>query len=230
MLEVRGLVAGHGGAHFLDGIDLDLEEGGCLVLLGRNGMGKTTLLRTVMGLVPVAAGTIRFEGRDITGLRPDRIARAGIGWVPEGRRVFAALTVEENLRLGAQARGGRLPDGLLDPFPRLVERQRQPAGTLSGGEQQQLAIARALASSPRLLLLDEPSEGLQPSMVETLAGLLSAIRRDRRLGLLLVEQNLELALALAERAALIENGRIVAVHAVEELRRDRRAIERHLAV
>ncbi len=208
LLEVRGLVAGYGGARILDGVDLAVEAGGITCLLGRNGTGKTTTLKALMGLLPATAGSIRLGGQELAGLPAHRIARAGIGWVPQGRSIFAGFSVEENLVIGGLGHGARLDDGLLERFPVLAERRRQDASTLSGGEQQQLAIARALAGRPRLLLLDEPTEGIQPSLVDRLAETLAGIAREDGIGLLLVEQNLDLALGLADRVLVMEKGRI----------------------
>ncbi|HRY26811.1 MAG: ABC transporter ATP-binding protein [Geminicoccaceae bacterium] len=208
LFEVRGLVAGYGGARILDGVDLDVEAGGITCLLGRNGTGKTTTLKALMGLLPAAAGSVRLDGQELAGLAAHRIARAGIGWVPQGRSIFAGFSVEENLAIGGLGHGARLDDGLMERFPVLAERRRQDASTLSGGEQQQLAIARALVGRPRLLLLDEPTEGIQPSLVDRLAVTLAVIARQDGIGLLLVEQNLDLALGLADRVLVMEKGRI----------------------
>ena len=208
LLEVRGLVAGYGSARILDGVDLDVDAGGITCLMGRNGTGKTTTLKALMGLLRPTAGSIRFAGRQLAGLRAHRIARAGIGWVPQGRNIFAGFTVEENLTIGGLGHGVRLGDDALERFPVLAERRRQDAATLSGGEQQQLAIARALVGRPRLLLLDEPTEGIQPSLVDRLADTLRAIASEDGIGLLLVEQNLDLVMGLADRVLVMEKGRI----------------------
>ena len=212
MLAIAGLVAGYGDSRVLDGVDLVVPEGRVTALLGRNGMGKTTLLRTVMGLLKPLAGTIRLGEVALAGRAPYEIARAGLAYVPQGREVFADFTVEQNLRLGALGKGGDgvVPPDLLALFPVLVERRRQRAGTLSGGQQQQLAIARALAGRPRVLLLDEPSEGVQPSLVEEIGRTLRRVAAERGLTVLLVEQNVELVRDTAERCAFLENGRIVA--------------------
>lgn len=208
LLEVRGLVAGYGSACILDGVDLDVDAGGITCLMGRNGTGKTTTLKALMGLLRPTAGSIRFAGQELAGLRAHRIARAGIGWVPQGRSILAGFTVEENLTIGGLGHGVRLGDDALERFPVLAERRRQDAATLSGGEQQQLAIARALVGRPRLLLLDEPTEGIQPSLVERLADTLRAIASEDGIGLLLVEQNLDLVMGLADRVLVMEKGRI----------------------
>ncbi|MEJ1934307.1 ABC transporter ATP-binding protein, partial [Nostoc sp. NIES-2111] len=207
-LRASGLVAGYGPARVLHGIDLELPAGGSLALLGRNGAGKTTLLRALMGLADRAAGTIRVGGRDVSRLSPEARCAAGLAWVPQERAVFASLSVEENLT--AVARAGPWPPGrALSLFPRLGERRRQAAGLLSGGEQQMLAIARALVLSPSVLLLDEPLEGLAPAISAELAGVLAALRREDGLATVLVEQKAAVALDPAEDAVILERGRIV---------------------
>ncbi|MDH3597852.1 MAG: ABC transporter ATP-binding protein [Rhodospirillales bacterium] len=233
MLTVQGLEAGYRGSRVLNGIDLEVAEGGIAALLGRNGMGKTTLMRALMGLVPVAAGRIVFQGRDIAGLRPYAISNLGIAYVPQGREIFADFTVEENLKLGLVGKPGGAgtdPASAYRHFPILAERRGQKAGTLSGGQQQQLAIARALVGRPRLLLLDEPSEGIQPSIVLQIAEILRRVAAEDGLTVLLVEQNVEIVLSLAADCAFIEKGRVVARHAAAELARDRDILHRYLAV
>lgn len=232
MLEVEGLVAGYRpGAPVLAGIDLELAPGRVLAVMGRNGAGKSTLLRAILGLARREAGTIRWAGRSITGWRTDRIARAGIGLVPQGQGVFAGLTVEENLRLGGLVHERPVPPAALYArFPVLAERRECDAASLSGGERRQLAIARALAARPRLLLLDEPSEGIQPSLVEALGETLAELVAGEGLALLLVEQSIELAARLADDCLVLEDGRVVerlpgAVLADEPAR-----IERHLGL
>jgi branched-chain amino acid transport system ATP-binding protein len=214
ILEILGLDAGYGGARVLHGVDLAVEERGIAALLGANGAGKTTLLRAVCNMMVRASGEIRFAGTRIDGQPTEEIARLGIGHVPDGRGTFTHLTVEENLRLGAYTRRDR--DGIaadfvrvFSYFPRLRERRRQQAGTLSGGEQQMLAIARALMMRPRLLLLDEPSFGLAPVVVQEIFRILAAINKDEGMSMLLVEQNADIALALADHAFLLETGRII---------------------
>jgi branched-chain amino acid transport system ATP-binding protein len=213
LLEVKGLNAGYGATKVLHGIDFSVAEGGVTTLLGGNGAGKTTTLRALCGMI-ARTGEINLAGRSIARLSTEDIARLGIAHVPDGRGTFTGLTVEENLRLGAYTRrdrGGVAEDfaRVLKYFPRLDERRRQQAGTLSGGEQQMLAIARALMLRPRLLLLDEPSFGLAPILVQEIFAILRAINRDERVSLLLVEQNANMALQLADHAYLIETGRIV---------------------
>jgi branched-chain amino acid transport system ATP-binding protein len=208
VLRVSGLVAGYGPARVLHGVDLVVPEGGSLALLGRNGAGKTTLLRALMGLADRAAGTIVTGGRDVTRLGPEARCAAGLAWVPQERAVFPSLSVEENLT--AVARPGPWPPArALALFPRLAERRRQAAGLLSGGEQQMLAIARALVLAPKVLLLDEPLEGLAPTVAAELAGILAALRQAEGLATVLVEQKAAVALGLAAEAAILERGRIV---------------------
>ena len=233
MLEIDGLESGYGGSRVLRGIGFTVAEGESVALLGRNGMGKTTLLRTIMGLLRATQGSIRFAGERLDGRRPEQIAKAGIAFVPQGREIFAELTVEENLLLGAMGHGGlgaAVPEAIFERFPILKERRRQRGGTLSGGQQQQLAIGRALAGNPRLLLLDEPSEGLQPSIVLEVAEALQREVAGQRLTLITVEQNVDLALRVADRCLFIENGSLVAEAASAELRRDPAMLHRHLAI
>ena len=233
MLEIDGLESGYGGSRVLRGIALRVAEGESVALLGRNGMGKTTLLRSIMGLLPATRGEIRFTGQRLDGRRPEQVARSGIAFVPQGREIFAELTVEENLLLGAMGRGelgAAVPEEIYGRFPILKERRSQRGGTLSGGQQQQLAIGRALAGRPRLLLLDEPSEGLQPSIVIEVAEALKREAAEQGLTLITVEQNVDLALRVAERCLFIENGTLVAEAASAELRRDAALIHKHLAI
>lgn len=209
LLEVSDLSVAYGTVRAIRDLSLEVHEGELVALLGSNGAGKTTTLKAIMGLVP-AAGRIRFAGVDITNRPPEHIVRSGMTLVPEGRRVFPQLTVGENLRLGAVGAFGRRPapeSEIFDLFPVLARRRNQLAGTLSGGEQQQLAIARALRSSPRLLLLDEPSLGLAPQIVESIFDLLAELRR-RGTTICLVEQNVNLALEVAARAYVLASGRL----------------------
>ena len=212
LLEVSGLVARYGRITALEDVSLSVEEGEIVTLIGANGAGKTTTLRTISGLVRPAAGTIRFAGREITRLAPNEIVRAGIGHSPEGRRIFPRMTVRENLELGAYTRRAKAEiaedlDRVLTIFPRLKERFEQKGGTMSGGEQQMLAIARALMSRPRLLLLDEPSLGLSPKLVQTIFEVIRDISA-RGTTILLIEQNARQALAVAARGYVLEVGRI----------------------
>ena len=209
MLEVADLEAGYASARVLNGISLTVGEAEVVALLGRNGMGKTTLLRTICGLRPPVAtgGSIRFRGADIGALPAHKVARTGISIVPQGRRVFASLTVEENLRIAQRRRRGDSLDlaGVFDLFPRLRERSGQRAGTLSGGEQQMLAIGRALMANPDLILMDEPSEGLSPAIVAQVGERIGDIR-GRGHSVLLAEQNVDLALSVADRVVVIGDG------------------------
>src|SRR5690242_10774128 len=214
LLEIANLDASYGETHVLHGVSLTVEDRGITALLGANGAGKTTLLRAICNMMVRVSGDIRFAGTRINGKATESVARLGIGHVPDGRGTFTHLTVEENLRLGAYTRRDR--DGVaadfervFSYFPRLRERRRQQAGTLSGGEQQMLAIARALMMRPRLLLLDEPSFGLAPVVVQEIFRILAAINKDEGTSMLLVEQNADIALALADHAFLLETGRII---------------------
>ena len=212
MLTLEGVTARYGPVVALSGVSLTVGAAEFVCLIGANGAGKTTTLKAISGLVPAAAGRIRFEGHDIHGLRPQDILRRGIAHCPEGRRVFPDMTVDENLAMGAYVRSdsGIAADleRVFGHFPILAERRRQPAGTLSGGEQQMLAIGRALMARPRLILFDEPSLGLAPTVVETVFGIIVGIQREGTT-VLMVEQNAYMALALASRAYVMETGRIV---------------------
>ena len=223
LLHVAGLRAGYGRIDVLHGIDLDVADGGITALLGANGAGKTTTLRAILGAVR-RSGEIRFAGEQIGAQRTDRIARRGVALVPDGRGTFRQMSVEENLRLGAYTRpGAELQAGLervFGYFPKLRERFRQQAGTLSGGEQQMLAIARALLLRPRLLILDEPSFGLAPLIVREIFGIMRTVRETEGVSVLLVEQNAALALDLADQAYLLETGRVVRAGPASDLRAD----------
>ena len=224
LLEAEGLTAGYGQTAVLHGIDFAVEERGVSALLGANGAGKTTTLRAVSGMVRTG-GELRLGGERIDGRPTEEIARRGVAHVPDGRGTFMELTVEENMRLGAYTRrdrGGVEADfeRVFGYFPRLRQRFRQQAGTLSGGEQQMLAISRALLLRPRLLLLDEPSFGLAPLVVQEIFAIMRRIREEQGVGILLVEQNASLALEFADRAYLLETGRIVVSGPAEEIRRD----------
>jgi branched-chain amino acid transport system ATP-binding protein len=211
ILELHRLKAFYGQSEVVHGIDVAVEEGGMTVLLGANGAGKTTTLRAICGMVR-SEGEIRFAGQQLARRTTEQIAGLGVAHVPEGRGTFMALTVEENLRLGGYTRAGR-PDAdiqrMYGYFPILAARQHQQAGSLSGGEQQMLAIARALMMGPRLLVLDEPSFGLAPRIVEEIFNIVDRIRREERVSVLLVEQNASLALELADHAYLLETGYVV---------------------
>ena len=222
LLEARGLHAQYGWTKVLHGLDFAVEEGGITTILGANGAGKTTTLRAVCGMVRTA-GEIRFDGRNIAGRATEDIVRLGIAHVPEARGTFVNLTVEENLRLGAYGRSNRAGigedfDAVYGYFPVLASRKQQVAGTLSGGEQQMLAVARALMLRPRLLLLDEPSLGLAPMVVREIFRIVRTINRERRVSVLLVEQNAAIALGLADHAYLMETGRMVQSGPAAQLR------------
>jgi branched-chain amino acid transport system ATP-binding protein len=224
LLEVSGLKAFYGPSPVLHGLDFSIVEGGITTILGANGAGKTTTLRAVCGMVRIE-GEINFAGARIDGVATEDIVRRGIAHVPDGRGTFVNLTVEENLRLGAYTRGDRASvradfERVYDYFPRLAERRLQQAGTLSGGEQQMLALSRALMLRPKLLLLDEPSFGLAPLVVQDIFRIMRRINEEDRVSMLLVEQNASLALDLADRAYLIETGSLVIAGTAAELRQD----------
>jgi branched-chain amino acid transport system ATP-binding protein len=235
VLEVQQLRAGYREGTVLHGVDLALERGRILALLGRNGMGKTTLVMTVMGLVRPTGGTVRLDGNDLTGARPDEIARAGVGLVPQGRRIWPTLTVHEHLDLaGRRARTATrrqrwTTDELYQRLPRLAERRRQLAGQLSGGEQQMLAIARALVTDPVVVLLDEPSEGLAPLLVDQIGEIIKTMAAEG-VAILLVEQDLHLAFGVSDEIAVMAKG--VIIHRSETLafRRDPATARRLLGV
>ncbi|HLL26883.1 MAG TPA: ABC transporter ATP-binding protein [Xanthobacteraceae bacterium] len=229
VLRIEKLSAGYGEAVVLTDISLALEEGRSLALLGRNGMGKTTLLNSIIGATRHFRGEIRLGGGDLTRLSPERRARAGIGWVPQERNIFKSLTVEENLT--AVARPGRWTVArVYELFPRLKERRRNLGNQLSGGEQQMLAIGRALVLNPRLLLLDEPLEGLAPILVQELLAALTRVIREEGLSAILVEQNAQKILSVTDRAAILERGVIVHESASAALKSDPKVLEEYLGV
>ena len=235
MIEISGLKAGYiKGSHVLQGLSMAIDKGQSVALMGRNGMGKTTLMRSIVGHLQASAGTIRFDGADITNRPPYRIARAGIGYVPQGRDIFHDFTVEENLRMGLLGKPGlgtQVPAWAYEMFPILEERRAQRAGTMSGGQQQQLAIMRALLGKPQLLILDEPSEGIQPSIVHDIGTALRRYADTQGLTVLLVEQNLDLVSLLAHHALFMENGTIVErVDDISRLHDDPDLINRYLTV
>ena len=209
MIEVSGLHAGYGRIPILAGIDLAVKQGEFVGILGHNGMGKTTLLKALMGYLPATAGRVTLDGQDITRLAPQLRARRGIGYVPQGREIFPALSVRDNLRVGcilAKTEEAATISNVLGLFPRLANLIDRSGGALSGGEQQLLALARCLCGDPRLILLDEPTEGIQPSIVEEIVEILQTLRRTRELTVVLVEQNLKFIAALSQRVLIIQKG------------------------
>jgi len=210
-LEVREIDTFYGASHVLHSLSLSMERGAIECILGRNGVGKTTLLRSVIGLTPPRRGAIIFKGSDITRMRVNQRARLGIGYVPQGREIFPDISVIDNLRLGLVARSdgmARVPDEIFDFFPMLKLLVDRPGGLLSGGEQQQLAIARALCGNPELLLLDEPTEGIQPSVVEEIERILRRIHQEKKVTILLVEQKLDFAKNVAQEFTIMVKGRV----------------------
>ncbi|ASS99327.1 MULTISPECIES: urea ABC transporter ATP-binding subunit UrtE [Geobacillus] len=215
MLRLRDVTAGYDGSVVLDHVDMNVPLGRVTAVLGRNGVGKTTLMKTIIGLIRPMSGVIEWEGEDITRWPPERRARAGIGYVPQGREIFSALTVEENILLGLEAQAEKVrPQPTLDEmyalFPILKEMRQRKGGDLSGGQQQQLAIARALAGRPKLLLLDEPMEGIQPSIVALIHDAIMKIAEEKQVGIILVEHNVELAFACADHFYIFDRGAVVA--------------------
>ena len=230
MLTVKQLNQFYGGSHTLWDLDLTVPKGSCTCLMGRNGVGKTTLLRCVMGLLPVATGEMRFEGRDLRSISVEGRARMGIGYVPQGREIFSQLTVEENLRLGLAARRRRargIPEQVFELFPVLRRMLRRKGGDLSGGQQQQLAIGRALVLEPTLLILDEPTEGIQPNIVHEIGDITLRLRAQG-LTVLLVEQKLPFARRVASDFRVLDKGRLVAAGPITELTDE--LVHRHLTV
>ena len=233
MLEVENVEAGYGETLVLFGVSLTVPDGQAICLIGRNGAGKSTTLKSIMGLLRPTGGRIRLNGQDLTGRRPHEVARAGIAYVPEDRRVFPGLTVQENLEVGRQGTPpGRPPwpvDRAFELFPRLAERRRQLAGSLSGGEQQMLTIARSLMLAPDILLLDEPSEGLAPVVVDNLVASLLRLRAER-LAVLLAEQSLRVALAVSDYVYVIEKGQIKHEATKDDFAEDEATRRRYLGV
>lgn len=231
MLEARQVHQYYGGSHTLRGASLTVPEGSCTCIMGRNGVGKTTLLRAIMGLVGVRSGSVTFDGRELVGADPSERARAGIGYVPQGREIFPELTVEENLRVGTLTRGrggAEIPELVLRLFPVLRTMMRRRGGDLSGGQQQQLAIARALTLNPKCVLLDEPTEGIQPSIVHELGDVIRRLYAEEKVSVLLVEQKLPFARRVAEHFFLMDRGSVVASGRMSELSEE--LVRRHLTV
>lgn len=220
MLEIKGLNQFYGESHTLWDLDISIPEGQCTVLMGRNGVGKTTLLQCVMGLLPIKSGEIVLKGKDISGLSAESRPRLGVGYVPQGRQIFALLSVEENLQIGLpiRARGDRkIPDFIYELFPVLKEMLHRRGGDLSGGQQQQLAIARALVVNPSLLILDEPTEGIQPNIVQEIGDIIRKLNHELGLTVLLVEQKLPFARKVGDNFCLLDRGRAVAKGGMEHL-------------
>jgi len=212
VLSVSGLNQFYGESHTLWDVSLDVPEGECVCVMGRNGVGKTTLLKSIMGLLPVKSGAITLGGRDITPMRAEERSRSGIGFVPQGREIFGQLTVEENLRVGLAARGGgqAIPESVFRWFPVLKDMLGRRGGDLSGGQQQQLALGRALVIEPKVIILDEPTEGIQPNIVQQIGDIVEKLRKEEGITVLLVEQKLPFARRLAQRFCILDKGRSVA--------------------
>jgi len=235
MLKTTGLTVYYGAIKALDNVSLYIDKGEIISVIGANGAGKSTLLKTLSGLIRPANGSVELEGKDIVGLKPERIVKEGIIMVPEGRRVFPDLSVKENLELGAYTQSDRrlkseLYELVLTTFPRLKERLKQHAGTLSGGEQQMLAMGRALMGHPRLLLLDEPSMGLSPIITKEIFTLIEFINREKGISIILVEQNAHMAMELSKRTYVIENGSMVMEGESSTIKHNQKIIEAYLGV
>ena len=232
MLEVTQLNQYYGSSHTLRGVSLTAKKGECLALLGRNGVGKTTLLKCLMGVLPVAQGKVVFNGRDITKLSPHARAKLGIAYVPQGRDIFARLTVEENLLMGMAVKSGRqasrIDDMVYDLFPVLKEMLARRGGDLSGGQQQQLAIARALLASPELIIFDEPTEGIQPSVIKDIGRVIRLLKQRGDIAIVLCEQYFDFARELADDFIVLSRGSVVASGSAEQM--DGEEVKRHLAV
>ncbi len=230
MLTVEGLNQGYAGSQILWNMGLEVPEGSCTCVMGRNGVGKTTLLRSIMGAAKIMSGKISFAGKDFASFPPETRARGGIGYVPQGREIFPQLTVGENLELGVVANGPRkkIPERIFELFPVLRSMLHRRGGDLSGGQQQQLAIGRALAIGPKLLILDEPTEGIQPNIVSEIGDILMRLNREEGLTLLLVEQKLPFARRVASRFCIMDRGRSMATGAMSELTDD--LVAKHLTV
>jgi urea transport system ATP-binding protein len=231
VLEITQLNQFYGGSHILWDVDVSIRAGACTCLMGRNGMGKTTLLKCIMGLLPVTSGDMSYDGQSLQRVAAERRAGLGIGYVPQGREIFSQLTVEENLRIGLSARRNRLrdvPELIFELFPVLKTMLKRRGGDLSGGQQQQLAIGRALVLEPRLLILDEPTEGIQPNVVQEIGDILLRLNREGGLTVLLVEQKLPFARRVASEFRMIDKGRIVAGGNIDALTEG--LVKQHLTV
>jgi urea transport system ATP-binding protein len=231
MLDIKSLNQFYGGSHILWDIDMSVPTGSCTCLMGRNGMGKTTLLKCIMGLLPAVSGELLYDGIDLRKVAADDRARLGVGYVPQGREIFSQLSVEENLRIGLPARRNRakeIPEQKFAMFPVLKKMLRRRGGDLSGGQQQQLAIGRAMVLEPKLLILDEPTEGIQPNIVHEIGDIIMRLNREANLTVLLVEQKLPFARRVASEFRIIDKGRVVAAAAIAALTDD--LVRQHLTV
>jgi len=231
MLTIAGVNQLYGESHILWDLDLSIPQGSCTCLMGRNGVGKTTLLKAIMGLLPIRSGSIEFDGKEISSSPAEGRAKLGVGFVPQGREIFSQLTVEENLRIGLGARKDKkkeIPERIFDLFPVLKQMLRRRGGDLSGGQQQQLAIGRALAIDPKMLILDEPTEGIQPNIVRQIGDIILQLNEQENLTVLIVEQKLPFARRVGKHFCLMEKGRTVAQGEMSALSED--LIHRHLHV
>ncbi|CAM4247729.1 urea ABC transporter ATP-binding subunit UrtE [Bordetella muralis] len=230
MFEVKGLQAGYGQSRVVHGVDLNVAQGEILAIMGRNGMGKTTLFKTLVGMLPAQGGDISIDGQRVSGLESFKRVRRGIAYVPQGRMIFPTLTVEENIRTGLRGRAlaDPIPDEIYALFPVLHEMRRRRGGDLSGGQQQQLAIARALVTQPKVLMLDEPTEGIQPSIIKDIARSLLEIRSMKNLAIIVSEQVLSFTLQIADRLIVIDRGRFVLESTRAEV--DEQSISKYLSV
>lgn len=231
MLELRDITAAYGKVQVLHGLSLNVAAGEILCLLGRNGAGKSTTMKAIMGLVPISGGSAQLEGQEITGLPAYRVPKLGIGYIPQGRRLFSEMTVAENLQIGLMTRGNgaQMRERVLDMFPRLRERLHQRAETLSGGEQQMLATARALCLEPKVLLLDEPTEGLQPSMISLIRDVVVMLK-EQGVAIILVEQRVDAVLEVADRIVFVENGRDAMTVTPDDVHSDKGLLQRFVGV
>ena len=222
MLTISNLNQYYGGSHILRDVSFEVHKGACTTILGRNGVGKTTLLKCLVGLVPIRSGGLTFEGKNIAGLPPYERARLGVGYVPQGREIFPRLSVEENLLMGLATKPGsaRIPPRIFEMFPVLKDMLNRRGGDLSGGQQQQLAIGRALASDPKLLILDEPTEGIQPSIIKEIGNVIASLAKSGEMAILLVEQYYDFAQALADYYVVMSRGEVVKAGRGADMERD----------
>lgn len=229
MLQVEGLNQYYGQSHTLWDVTFDVEEGSCMCVMGRNGVGKTTLMRVVMGLLKAKSGSVKFDGKELVGRAPETRPRVGIAYVPQGREIFAQLSVEDNLKVGLVAGHKKsIPDSVFKWFPVLKDMMHRRGGDLSGGQQQQLALGRALTLEPKLLILDEPTEGIQPNIVQQIGETVTRLRKEAGITVLLVEQKLGFARKMADKFTILDRGRTVATGAMSDL--DDTLVQRYLAV